>query len=163
MRFLVKLIAVAVIALVSYQVYERPEIQELFKESRTNGDPLAFLEDLPEVKPKVRPEKSPRTRKPSVLESEVVTDADTEPALEEETETLPEYQNQVPNDELRKVLMQILAAKKLAGGISLAVTDQEITLAGDVASAEDRKEILDIVDRGRETRRINGRDLKVRN
>ena len=80
----------------------------------------------------------------------------------EESEPDPEYHNQVPNEQLRKVLMQIFAAKKLAEGVSLSVTDDEVSLAGEVASAEERKQILDIVDKGREARRIDGQYLKVK-
>jgi len=162
MRLLVKLILIVVGLGAGYHVFQRSEIQELFKESTRDGDPLAFLEDLPEIKPKPRSERPAVRRKPraSLAQAEAAPGPDVAVEIEQ-SDTAPEYLNQVPNDQLRTVLMQILAAKKLAQGVSLSVSDSVISVTGEVDSAEKRQQILDIVDRGREARRLDRQFLAV--
>ena len=63
---------------------------------------------------------------------------------------------------MSRVLLQILAAKKLADGISLMVTDNSVVVAGTVDSDQKRKQILEIIEKGRETRRIDAINLVVR-
>jgi hypothetical protein len=57
--------------------------------------------------------------------------------------------------------MQILAAKKLASELSMSVTDTEIALHGTVDSRETLNRILEIVDKGREYRKINVDNVTV--
>jgi len=163
MRFLAKLILLAAILTGTYYVYQRPEIRGLFKESKPKEDPLAFLEDLPKITPKPIPDSS-RTRKtPRNLETGTSSEPEVETEVVEEAEPVPEYRNQVPNEQLQKVFMQILAAKKLTDGISLSVNDDHISVAGNVASSAQRNQILDVIDKGREARRIDAQHLKVKN
>jgi hypothetical protein len=158
MRVAGKLVLIAVLLGAGYYVYQRPEIQELFRQSNREGDPLAFLEDLPEINP--RPV-AKRSEKPRRLTPVVAAEPAPEAEMEQ-PEPSPEYTNQVANDQLRKVLMQILAAKKLTKGISLAVTDSAIIVTGEVESSEKRKQILDVIDRGREARRLEDQHLTVK-
>jgi hypothetical protein len=69
--------------------------------------------------------------------------------------------NLSPDPVVERVLLQILAAKGLSDGISIGVTSTKIVVKGQVASQEQRKEILSIVDRGRESRRIDATGLAV--
>jgi hypothetical protein len=145
-----------------YFLSQRPEIRELFRESKSQGDPLAFLEKLPELTPKQEARKPPgRQRKRSA--SSRNTAAPVADLTTEEIESSPEDYNQVPNEEVRKVLMQILAAKKLSRGISLSVTDRLVTVTGEVSTSGKRKQILDIIERGREARSIDATRLAIRN
>ena len=70
--------------------------------------------------------------------------------------------NQVPNQEVGRVLLQILAGQKLHDGISISVTDKYIRVAGELDSEEKKHQLLKILDGGREARRIDTRSLVVR-
>ena len=153
MRYLAKWALGAAILVAAYAVYQRPEIQELFTEPAAGNDPLAFLENLPEITPEPQPKAE---RRPSAARSRALSTS------AEDTEESEEYRNQIPNQQLARVLMQILGAKKLAAGVSLSVTDEKVSVVGEVDSEEQRRQILDIVDRGREARRVDGHLLKVK-
>lgn len=162
MRFFVKLVLLAAVFVGAYYLYQRPEIRELFEKSEPKEDPLAFLTDLPEIKPKPIPDRSRNRRPLRNLEAETASQAEIETEVDE-AEAVPEYQNQVPNEQLRKVFMQILAAKKLTDGVSLSVNDDHISIVGSVASSAQRDQILDVIEKGREARRIDARHLEVKN
>ncbi|MGW8178728.1 MAG: hypothetical protein ACWGQW_08195, partial [bacterium] len=137
MRILAKLLLLAAIVTGAYYVYQRPEIRGILEDSEPKENPLAFLEDLPEVNPQPIPDRSRSRRMPRNLESKRPSESAVETEVEE-PEPVPEYQNQVPTEQLRKVFMQILAAKKLTDGISLSVSDKLVSIAGTVASSEQR-------------------------
>jgi hypothetical protein len=69
--------------------------------------------------------------------------------------------NQVPNAELGRTLMQILKARKLAAGISISVSNEVITVFGEVQSEEEKTALLEILDKAREARRVDSSQLKV--
>ena len=144
-----------------YFLAQRPEIRGLFEERKTQGDPLAFLEDLPELSQKTKPE-NPASRKKQRMEGQNSSTLSAGVPMEESGPS-PEDYNQVPNEELRRVLLQILAAKKLVEGISLSVTDRHVTVTGEVESSEKKKQILDVIEKGREARSIDTTDLLIRN
>lgn len=70
--------------------------------------------------------------------------------------------NRVDNATVELVLLQILAAKKLGDGIALSVTDGFVRVAGTAGSEDDRRRILDIIEKGRESRQIDASALRVR-
>jgi hypothetical protein len=63
-------------------------------------------------------------------------------------------QNQVENQQLARILLQIMAARGLASGISLTVTDNTIEVNGETTSLENRRAILEILENGRASRQI---------
>ncbi len=67
-----------------------------------------------------------------------------------------------PNELVSRVLMQALAAKKLAAGISLQVSDDAIEAFGEVPSAEDRAALLRLLEKGSEGRRVDASRLAVK-
>jgi hypothetical protein len=73
--------------------------------------------------------------------------------------TLPA--NITPDPVVGRVLLQILAAQGLGDGISLGVTSTKIVVKGQVGSQQQRAQVLRIVDRGRESRRIDATGLLV--
>ena len=161
MRLLAKVVVLSLLLVGGYTAYQHPKVKELFKPSKKQDNPLGFLEDLPELTPKPAPvrrsQRQPRSVQQVPLEQ---TNLEEQGQSEGETEAV-EYQNQVPNEELRRVLMQILAAKKLASGVSLVVTDRRIEVLGRVQDAESRRTILETVDKGREARVLDGSKLVV--
>jgi hypothetical protein len=141
----------------AYVAYQRPEIRVLFEPSTTPENPLEFLERLPEVRaPEASPPDADATR-PAGDRSGAEAASPPEP-----DRPIPEAVNQIPNEEVSRVLMQILAARNLARSISISVTDREVAISGEVNSPEERVQILDIVERGREARRINSENLVLR-
>ena len=127
-----------------YFLSDHPRVQSLFESGPPREDPLGYLDRLPE--PKVPPPPAPRKtpRKPA------------EPVAQPEPQAEPDaIENTVPNKELGRVLMQILAAKKLADGIALSITDEAVVVYGEVSSAAQLEEILAVVEGGRESRKAD--------
>jgi hypothetical protein len=158
MRYVWAIVAVLILGVAGYYVYNLPEVNVLFQSEKGPEKPLDFLENLPEPKipepPPRKPRKAPKPNpEPAVAAS---ASQETPPEASE-----PVGQNQVPNGVVARTLMQILAAKKLASGLSLSVTDTEIAIHGTVDSREKRREILDVIEKGREYRKINTDDLTV--
>jgi hypothetical protein len=140
-----------------YELYQQPEIRVLFQASQQKGDPLEFLENLPKVSPKPPPPKLPsRMQRPAQNPP-----AASSPASREVQAPDPDVHNQVPNDEVARAMLGILAARKLGRHLSVTVTDKEITVYGEVGSAEERQQIRDILEKGREMRRVNVENLTV--
>lgn len=130
----------------------------LFERAKRSEDPLKFLQDLPEVgKPEYQAPARSR-RKPARHPNEFAPpDPDKEPKSQASESPPP----QVDNAEVQRVLLQIMAAQGLAKGISLSVTDTQIVVAGTVESESRRERILELLDKGRERRRISAEDLIV--
>jgi hypothetical protein len=161
MRLLAKLVVLSLLLAGGYKAYQHPKVKQLFNSPEKKENPLAFLEDLPELTPKpLPPKRTPRSPRPVPQVPREQETVEVRDGAVEDTEVI-EYQNQVPNEELRRVLMQILAARKLASGISLIVTDRRVEVVGEVQDAESRRKILETVDKGREARRLDGTKLVV--
>ncbi len=155
-RFLILLIGLLVLGGAAYALYQRPEIRALFEPAERKGDALDFLKDLPEISPPPPKEKAPtrsnrRTPTPSASPSASPANQPSAPAVH----------NQVPNDEVAHVMMAILAAKKLGRHLSISVTDDRIIIYGEVGSEEEKQQIRDILEKGRETRRVDTEHLVV--
>lgn len=91
------------------------------------------------------------------------------PQPEKKTEPAPAAPGQAPptgntteNSVVARVLLQILFAKKLSSGVSLRVTDEIVEVTGEVDSPERRRAILEVIEGGREARRIEAKNLVVR-
>ncbi len=150
----------------AYHVYRDPRVQDLFRQP----EPKTIAVPPPEpVQAAPVPDIPTPPRKPSDIQAGIVgatpasrqTRAAARPP-EEETKEAPVAQNKVANDVVTRVLLQVLAAKNLVYGVSIRVTDKSITVDGVVNSEEKRKQILDIIEKGRETRRIDASHLVVR-
>jgi len=70
--------------------------------------------------------------------------------------------NQIPNETVSRVLFQILAAKGLSQGISMEVSDGRIRIIGEVDSDDKRRAIISLIEKGRESRRLDASGLTVR-
>lgn len=137
---------IAIITLGVTFAYFNPVTHDLLFKEPENGNPLAYLKKLPEIKTPIPANPgSKTTRKPSTESSRNRTEVSEAEAIA----------NQVPNEEVSRTVLQILAARKLADGISLSVTDREIILYGQVRSESDLSKIVEILERARESRRIH--------
>lgn len=146
-----------VVGAAGFYVYHLPEVNVLFQSETRPARPLDFLENLPE--PEVRkPTPRPRAERRSAPQPQSPPSAPEAPSVDN---IQPAGENQVPNGEVGRILMQILAAKKLASGLSMSVTDTEIALHGTVESRDTLKRILEVVEKGREYRAINLDNLTV--
>jgi hypothetical protein len=143
-------LGIALAALIAV-AWQEPRIRALFSSSPVRKDPLAFLRDV-----KV-PDSPPAGEKPvSGVSRPIQAPADPHPpAGAPAAEPAASAANQVPNPEVARVLMQVLRARKLAGGISLGVSDTEIVVHGSVPSQEHLDKIVAILERGREARRLD--------
>ena len=167
------LIAVGVLTLLawgSFRLYQDPRVQELFRKSDRSAFPsgsgrAAGKSPAPTeitITPK-RPAKS--TSRPSAAsspeslqESKKVTEV---PAPTEAPAEPPAVLNTVENQVVSRVVLQILAARNLASGIVLSTSDQVIIVEGTVDSIEKRNQILDVIEKAREARRIDAERLVV--
>jgi len=70
--------------------------------------------------------------------------------------------NQTPNEVVRRVLLQILRARNLADGITLGANDKTVLVSGTVDTEEERRQILEILEKAREARSIDASELVVR-
>lgn len=129
------------------------------------------LKDLSETGSKVRPSTSdPKRSTPSKVTASGISRRSsprpraTPPNQETDEATLPKKPspNQVPNRELARVLLQILAAQNLADGIWIGVTDEHVQVAGELDSEEKKRQLLKILNGGREARRIDTTGLIIR-
>ncbi|MBM3790525.1 MAG: hypothetical protein FJW35_09280 [Acidobacteria bacterium] len=148
------LLATAIVALLAWAVYEfyqNPRVQGLV----SGPPPAAPSKPLPRSEPAAG--RKERASPPKPVRSTVQEKTE---AAEMPQPSPP--QNQTPNAVVSRVLIQILAAKKLADGISIGTTDDAVIVAGIVDTEEMRRRILEIVDKAREARRIEARDLIVR-
>ncbi len=146
-------VGVVLVALLGASIYflsDNPKVRSLFESGPPREDPLGYLDRLPVPKVPPPPVKRKPPRKPA------------EPVAESEPESEPEaIQNMVPNQKVGRVLMQILAAKKLADGIALSVTDQAVVIYGEVSSAAKLDAIVAIVEQGRESRKVDASHVTV--
>lgn len=136
--------------------HSSPKLRSLFVPRQEVENPLAFLEELPPLSPQARNENTPPS--PQVRTPETIQLPPPAPAEPDR----PSRVNTVPNEEVARVLMQILQAKGLASGLTLAVSDEEIQVGGQVDSPEARESILRILEQGREARRLEATRLHVR-
>lgn len=155
MRVLRYALVILVLAGALYGIYRMPAVNVLFKPVEKNDDPLGFLRDLPEPEPRPVPEKSPSRKSGSAQASSTSNGASSEP----QTAELPE--NQVPNSEVSRILIQILKARGLADGISISVTDQDVLLYGKVDSQEILNQIVEIANKAREYRSVNAESVTI--
>jgi hypothetical protein len=142
------------LAIIAALLFHRsPEVRELVApRKQTRENPLDFLErEDPYRRPAEQVPASPEPSRPAQK---------TAPAAQE-TPPAAEQGEQMPADELSRVLLQILAARRLAGGVSIMVDEESIEVNGEVDSQEKRQQILQIVNSGRGARRVVADGLVV--
>jgi hypothetical protein len=165
------LIVAAVLALLvwgAHRWYQDPRVRDLFRESRPSqisgfGMPAAKSPASREIlvapggpaKAKARPHAPVASRPAAAVKPKDASDAAEAPAEP------PTAMNTVDNQVVSRVVLQILAAKNLAYGVSLSTSDEVIVVEGIVDSVEKRKQILAIIEKARETRRIDADRLIV--
>lgn len=156
MRWLIVL-SLALLLVLGFAAYQSPQVRELFEPlprrpavparptppSRVEGESRAPTPLKREPTPP-----APKPKEPEVLPAP----AQVQPASSKPT---------VPNEEVSKVLTGVFRARQIYG-VSLRVTDETIEVAGPVASEQQREMILGILEKARETRRIDSEGLLVR-
>lgn len=154
MRRVLILLSVAIILLVAAaNVYRDPRVQDLFRSAPRSGAlNKPVVRTAPPANP-VQPAPVERAAVPPVSAGDRVRPR--EPDVESGSD------NQVPNETVSRVLMQILSARGLSRGVSLAVSDQSIEVFGEVDSNEKREAIIGLLEKGRESRRLDASRLTV--
>lgn len=144
-------ILAAILVVGGYAFYRSPQGQEIFTRPDREESPLEFLERLPDIEPIETKPQPLRNRQDAVPDRQSQRAA--EPAAP--------YRNRVPNSEVASTVMQILAARGLASGVSVSASDTRVEVSGTVKSRADREQILDILEKAREARRIDAAALVV--
>ncbi len=154
-RTLVLLSCTIILLVAAAHVYRDPRVQELFR-SLPAGTGTAKKRVLPPALPK--PSEAPARSATSAA----ATSLKESPPPARHRGTARPHPNQTPNETVSRVLFQILAAKGLARGISLEVSDGSIAIYGEVASEDMRQQIVGVIEKGREGRRLDVSGLGVR-
>ena len=155
MRWLVSIGVLAALGAGVFYLAQDPRISALFTGSaEQEEDPLEFLEDLPEVDPDSIPERPQRrSRRYSAAPPPEYYEDQAQSASGGAT-------NQVSNQETARVLGQVLRARGY-DGVSLDVTDTRIRVSGTVPSQGAREDVLSIIEKGRENRRVDASALQI--
>ena len=148
----------------AYRLWQEPRVRDLFGASGpglTSRTPLPLKNKLVVVRSAL-PAQSPTGKVKPILGAAGGDKAAAAAAADPATEDPLAGQNRVDNGTVERVLLQILASKNLAAGVTLGVTDEYVQVAGTVGSEESRRQILDIIEGGRGARKIDAKDLIVR-
>ena len=149
----VALVLLALIIVAALVLYRSPEVRELVApRKQTRENPLDFLEREPPRRPA---EQAPREVRP-------VSEKTPRQQPRQPSEAAQEQAEQLSSEELSRVLPQILAAQRLADGVSIVVDTETIAVGGEVDSEDKRRRILHILDSGRGARRVEAEGLTVR-
>ena len=154
-RVILMLCAGTVLLVAAAHLYRDPRVRELFRSAPSS----ASARNRPVRDQGVHAAQTPAPTKASAPREAAPRAA----GPDEQHEAAPVRISQTPNDVIARVLLQVLAAKKLGRGISLEVSDDVIRIFGEAQSAEGREAILRLVEKGREARRIDGTGLIVGN
>lgn len=166
MRWVLGVLAVVILlGWGAYRLWQEPRVRELFGVSEARALPtknrLVVLRRGPAAGyAPVNPAPPPLPNRG--IASAPVPDLPAASAGAAETvEAPPAARNSVDNATVQRVLLQVLASKHLAYGVWLTVTDDAVRVGGIVASEESRRSILDIIEKARESRQVDARQLTV--
>lgn len=154
MRRALILLSFAIILLVAAaHVYRDPRVQDLFRSVPKAGSAKKQI---------VRPATRALLEQPTGAGSSAAPVAVVKnPAPPQEHDIASARPDQTPNDTVSRVLLQILAAKGLARGIALEVSDESIRIFGEVDSDDKRRKIIGLIEKGRESRRLDTTRLTI--
>lgn len=155
MRRALILLSFAIILLVAAaHVYRDPRVQDLFRSVPKAGSAKKQI-----VRPATRaPLEQPTGGAGSSAAPVAVVKNQAPPQEHDIASARPD---QTPNDTVSRVLLQILAAKGLARGIALEVSDESIRIFGEVDSDDKRQKIIGLIEKGRESRRLDTTRLTI--
>jgi hypothetical protein len=157
MRRTLILLSFAIILLVAVaNVYRDPRVQDLFRSvPRTPGAGSAQKQAS---RPAPHASHAKPTRAESLPAAPTVPNRHVQP---QELEVESARDDRVPNETVSRVLLQVLAAKGLARGVALEVSDESIKVFGEVDSEDKRETILTLIEKGRGSRRLDAAGLTV--
>lgn len=147
----------AILLWAGYTLWRDPRVQDLLRAPAAAGGRAAPASSVGKSKGAIekqpavaRPDPArPRSSAPPAPHKDVAHQYEAPPA------------NTIPNANLSRILLQILAARKLAQGISLSVSDQILSVGGTVDSEQKKRAIVEILEKARESRIIDASDLMV--
>lgn len=141
-----------------------PQVRELFESSGAEReDPLAFLkeEDKELAEARARKEAEAKAEKERKRASSSPRSASKGAESGAGPQPVP-AKPLVPNADVARVLRGVLGAKRIGQNVQILVSDAKVELIGEVDSEEERREILRLVEKARETRTVDASALKVR-
>ena len=165
-RFVIILGALSLVGWGAWRLYQHPQVQDFFHGSGRAPAPKSVwkikTQDRPAAvgvqsmaKPTIAKARQGRTAAPPKGEETQESQA------AELTATNAPARNSAANDVVTRVVLQVLASRKLVYGVAISTSDTAIIVDGIVDSEEKRQQILAIVDKAREARRVDSRQLIV--
>ncbi len=164
MRWILGVLAVVILlGWGAYRLWQEPRVRELFGVSEARALPmknrLVVLRRGPAAGyAPVNPAPTPPPNRGAAPVPDLPAASG---GVAETVEPPPAARNSVDNATVQRVLLQVLASKHLAYGVWLTVTDNAVRVGGIVASEEIRRSILDIIEKARESRQVDARELTV--
>jgi hypothetical protein len=163
-RFVIIFGFIALVGWGAWRLYQHPQVQDLFRDSGHAGGPKSVRKKPTQDRPAVeRTQEMPNSSNAAARRKKAAAAAGKkeEGQAAEEQAAEPSVQNSVANDVVTRVVFQILAAKKLSDGVALSTSDTAIVVQGVVDSEGKRRQILDILEKAREARRLDSKHLIV--
>jgi hypothetical protein len=162
-------IVFGVLALVgwgAWRLYQHPQVQDLFYGSGKAVGPRSVWKIKTQDRPAAGHTQDMAKSSGATAQREKTTAPPAEARKQESpavelAATEPPAQNSVANDVVTRVVLQILYSRKLVSGVAISTSDTAIIVEGIVDSEEKRQQILAIVDKAREARRVDSRNLIV--
>lgn len=130
----------------SYYVYQIPQVQQLLKPSPKPQKPLEFLERRP---PSV-PEKVRTGTEAAKPEAKIEPDEEIIPAA-----------SSLSDQETLRLILRVLAAKRLSDGVSVSAHQGKMSIHGVVESARKREAILRVAKAASAGRELDTSGLSV--
>ncbi len=158
--------ALALVGWGAWRLYQHPRVQDLFYGTGRAPAPRSVWKIKTQDRP--APVRVQNMTKPSGAEARRGQAADPHgPEKKQENQaaeppaTVAPAQNSAANDVVTRVALQVLASRKLVSGVAISTSDAAIIVVGIVDSEEKRQQILAIVNKAREARRVDSQNLIV--
>jgi hypothetical protein len=158
--------ALVLISWGGWRLYQHPQVQDLFYGSGKATGPRSVWKVKTQDGPAAGHTQDMAKSSGATARREKTTASPAEARKQDSSAvelaaTEPLAQNSAANDVVTRVVLQVLAGKKLVSGVAISTSDTEIIVVGIVDSEEKRQQILAIVEKARQARRVDSKNLLV--
>ena len=165
-RIVIVLGALALVGWGALRLYQHPRVQDLFYGTGSAPAPKSVWKIKTQDRPgAVGVQNMAKPTPAAVRRGQTAAPPKEEETRESQAAELPATaapaQNSAANDVVTRVVLQVLATRKLVSGVAISTSDTAIIVVGIVDSEEKRQQILAIVEKARQARRVDSQNLIV--
>jgi hypothetical protein len=150
----------------AWRLHRHPRVQDLFYGTARAPAPRSVWKIQTQDRPAAAGVAS--IAKPTVVAAQR-RNANASPKEEEKQENVSDEMaaslapgsNSAANDVVTRVILQVLATRKLVSGVAISTSDTVLIVNGIVDSEEKRQQILAIVEKARQARQVDSQNLIV--